>query len=90
MDYLHGALRPTRGAAIAVARLLPGTREVRFAGVGQHRAALIQSDGAARQMISHPGTVGHAVRKVRAIHLRLAGRRDGVVILGWDSQPHIF
>ena len=37
MDYLHGALRPTRGAAVAVARLVPGAREVRFAGSRQHR-----------------------------------------------------
>lgn len=62
MDCLHGALRATRGAAVAVATLAPGPREVRFAGVG-NIAGLIYSNGQARQMISHPGTVGHTLHK---------------------------
>ncbi len=63
IDYLDRALRPTRGAAIAIARLLPGAREVRFAGVG-NIGGMIHGERGSRQMISHAGTVGHSVRKV--------------------------
>jgi anti-sigma regulatory factor (Ser/Thr protein kinase) len=64
MDACHQSLRATRGAAMAVAQLDFGKDELRFAGIGNISACVI--DGAARkQMVSHNGIVGHNMRKVQ-------------------------
>jgi anti-sigma regulatory factor (Ser/Thr protein kinase) len=64
VDACHLALRATRGAAMAVAQLDFGNDELRFAGIGNISACII--DGAARkQMVSHNGIVGHNMRKVQ-------------------------
>ncbi len=64
LQRLHGALRATRGAAVAVARLDFAARIVRFAGVG-NVAGSIQYDHVSRQMISLPGIAGHDSQNVR-------------------------
>lgn len=63
----HAALKSTRGAAIAVARIDRKRGEVQFAGVGNIAGAIINSaDETSRtSMVSHNGIVGHAVRKVQ-------------------------
>jgi anti-sigma regulatory factor (Ser/Thr protein kinase) len=61
---LHDALRPTRGAAAAVAELDAGGRIVRFAGIG-NIAGTIVFDGRTRSMVSQHGVLGHAVRKLQ-------------------------
>ena len=67
--HLHEALRPTRGAAVAVAELDAGARRLRFVGVGNIVAAITapSATGAAtqRNLVSHPGTVGHEVRRIQ-------------------------
>jgi anti-sigma regulatory factor (Ser/Thr protein kinase) len=61
---LHGALQPTRGAAAAVADLdLPG-ETLRYAGVGNIGGAVL-ADGTSRSLVSHNGTLGHALYKAR-------------------------
>ena len=65
LDALHAALRPTRGAAGAVAVIDHTTRTLQFAGVGNIAGAIIGPTG--RQgLVSLAGTLGHEVRKVRA------------------------
>ncbi len=61
---LHGALKRTRGAAVAVAEVLRVEGVVRYAGVG-NIAARIQTGDNVRQMVSHNGTVGGEVRKIQ-------------------------
>jgi anti-sigma regulatory factor (Ser/Thr protein kinase) len=61
---MHGALRSTRGAAVAVASLNPATREILYAGVGNIAATIVTGE-ATRSMVSHNGTVGHEVRKIQ-------------------------
>jgi anti-sigma regulatory factor (Ser/Thr protein kinase) len=64
IDACHHALRATRGAALAVAQLDYASDELRFAGIGNISACII--DGEARkQMVSHNGIVGHNMRKVQ-------------------------
>ena len=64
IEACHQAMRATRGAALAVAQLDFGDDELRFAGIGNISACII--DGAARkQMVSHNGIVGHNMRKVQ-------------------------
>jgi anti-sigma regulatory factor (Ser/Thr protein kinase) len=66
MDACHAALRPTRGAAMAIATLNPATQELAFAGIGNIMAS-IYVDGGRRQLMSHNGIVGHNVRKVQEL-----------------------
>ncbi|MGW1986879.1 SpoIIE family protein phosphatase [Streptomyces collinus] len=54
---LNETLRRTRGAAVAVAQVDTGRRELRFAGVGNIGARLRTADGWT-SLISHPGIVG--------------------------------
>jgi len=65
MQAVHGALRPTRGAAAAVALLQPESELCSFCGIG-NIAASIRSAGASRSMVSHNGILGHQVRKMQA------------------------
>jgi anti-sigma regulatory factor (Ser/Thr protein kinase) len=60
----HAALRSTRGAAMAVAEVDPGRRLLRFAGIG-NVAGTVVGPGGPHGLVSHNGTVGHAVRKVQ-------------------------
>jgi hypothetical protein len=63
VEFAHGALRSTRGAALAVADL-DLAREVRYAGIG-NIAGLVSTSHDTRHMVSHPGIVGHEVRKIQ-------------------------
>ena len=62
MERTHDALRETRGAAVAIARV--EGQEVRFAGVGNVAASVI-ADATTRHMVSHPGIVGHQMSRVQ-------------------------
>jgi anti-sigma regulatory factor (Ser/Thr protein kinase) len=64
LENVHAALRASRGAAVAVARLDSRERIVRFAGIG-NIAGAIQHPQGLRQMISVPGISGHDMRRVR-------------------------
>lgn len=63
IERAHGALAPTRGAAVAAARLDPEGKTGLFAGVG-NIVCRIETERT-RTMISHNGIVGHAMRKVQ-------------------------
>jgi len=60
----HGALRPTRGAAIGIARIHATDGKVDFAGVGNIAGTIADDDGQ-RRVVSLNGIVGHEMRKVQ-------------------------
>jgi anti-sigma regulatory factor (Ser/Thr protein kinase) len=64
VEAIHRALAPTRGGALAVARIDAGAGLVRFVGVG-NIGALLSSGGEARRMASHNGTAGHVAPRIR-------------------------
>ncbi len=64
VDRIHRALRPTRGAAIAVAAIRPGLRQAAFAGIG-NISARIASPAGTRLLVSHNGTAGHHARHIQ-------------------------
>jgi anti-sigma regulatory factor (Ser/Thr protein kinase) len=64
VETIHGALRSTRGAAVAVSEVSPSQETVRFAGVG-NISGIVLSKGNTRQMVSHNGTAGHSARKIQ-------------------------
>jgi Stage II sporulation protein E (SpoIIE) len=63
VQFAHGALRSTRGAALAVAEL-DLAQEVRYAGIG-NIAGVVLAPGGNRHLVSHNGIVGHDMRKVQ-------------------------
>ncbi len=63
---IHMALRPTRGAAIAVARIDIAAGTVDYGGIGNISGALVEK-GVTRRMITEHGTAGHVAGRVRAL-----------------------
>lgn len=63
LEEIHRALRPTRGAAVAVAAIDRANRRIVFAGLG-NIAGTILSNGSTRSVVSHHGTAGHDVRRI--------------------------
>ncbi|HUR93792.1 MAG TPA: SpoIIE family protein phosphatase, partial [Gemmatimonadales bacterium] len=78
----HGALRHTRGAAVAMAEVRPGRQELTFAGVGNIGATIV-SGGASRSLVSIPGIVGHECRKIQEFSYPWASQ--AVVVLFSDG-----
>lgn len=71
VEHLHRSIAHTRGAAVAVAELDLQAATVRFAGLGNISATVV--DGTARRgMVSLPGIAGHQRRAVREYSYPLA------------------
>jgi anti-sigma regulatory factor (Ser/Thr protein kinase) len=81
LDYVHGGLRSTRGAAVSIARFDPAAREVAFAGVGNVAGALAEN-GTLKRMVSMPGTAGHNARKIQGFHYPF---QSGLIVLCSDG-----
>jgi anti-sigma regulatory factor (Ser/Thr protein kinase) len=66
LDSTHAALKSTRGAALAIARVDTVHRQVRYAGVGNIAGVILDAaSGARTSMVSQNGTVGYAIRKIK-------------------------
>ncbi|WP_343729224.1 ATP-binding SpoIIE family protein phosphatase [Duganella sp.] len=76
------ALRPTRGAALAIAAVDTVGQQLQFAGVGNISAS-IHAEGGRRQLMSHNGIVGHNMRRVQ--DLPFACPAGAVVVLASDG-----
>jgi anti-sigma regulatory factor (Ser/Thr protein kinase) len=81
LDYIHGGLRATRGAAVSIARVDRAAGKVIFAGIGNVAGAIISS-GSERRMVSLAGTAGHNARKIQAFDYPF---HHGLVILHSDG-----
>ncbi|RYZ65254.1 MAG: hypothetical protein EOP05_20875 [Proteobacteria bacterium] len=57
MMRLHALLRSTRGAALSLARWIPGKDSVEFLGIGNVRG-VVEDFVKQRTLLNHPGTVG--------------------------------
>jgi anti-sigma regulatory factor (Ser/Thr protein kinase) len=92
LERMHGALRPTRGAAAAVARIDLATGALRFAGVGNISARIV-AGGVARSLVSMNGTLGHSLRRIQGFDHELGPdallvmHSDGVTG-NWDLRAH--
>ncbi len=74
IEHIHLALRPTRGAAVAVADLDPERGSVVFAGIGNIAGILYAGTAPPRRMVSHNGTAGHVARRVQAFDYPFVAR----------------
>ncbi len=65
VERVHAAVRHTRGAAGAVAKVARGARTLTFAGLG-NVSGLVQGTASRHQMVSINGTLGHHAPTFRA------------------------
>ncbi len=65
MEDVHGALRPTRGAAVGIIRIHGALGRADFLGVGNIAGTIVRDDGA-RKVVSLPGIAGHEMRKLQS------------------------
>jgi serine phosphatase RsbU (regulator of sigma subunit) len=88
LEAAHAALRGTRGAALAIARLDPTRGEVRYAGIGNIAGVVTDSrTGRTIRLVTENGTVGHIVRKIRGFDYPWG--EDALLILHSDGvAPH--
>lgn len=63
VEALNLALRPTRGAAVAVAHIDAARKVVRFAGLGNISAAIYSAESV-RHLVSQHGTAGQGTRRI--------------------------
>jgi anti-sigma regulatory factor (Ser/Thr protein kinase) len=82
VEAIHRALAPTRGAALAVARIDAAAQVVRFVGVG-NIGAVLANGGEARRMASYNGTAGHVAPRIREFTYPFSGKP--LVILHSDG-----
>jgi anti-sigma regulatory factor (Ser/Thr protein kinase) len=84
VQAIHDGLRSTRGAAVAVARVDVARGAVVYAGIGNITGVLV--DGAAlRRMVSHNGTAGHSVQRIKEFEYPFRREERGVIILHSDG-----
>jgi len=93
LERMHAALKPTRGAAVAVAVIHPRERMLRFAGAG-NIAASIKQDALSKNLVSVSGIVGHQVRALQEFRYDWAAgstlimHSDGLTSRwSFDQQP---
>jgi anti-sigma regulatory factor (Ser/Thr protein kinase) len=81
LDYIHGGLRATRGAAISIARFDRDAGKVIYSGIG-NVAGVLAVNGGLRRMVSMAGTAGYNARKIQAFDYPFA---SGLVIMHSDG-----
>ncbi len=63
VERMHGALRPTRGAAVAVLAVDLERGVARYSGLGNIAAAVLREDGTRQNFVSQNGIAGHAASR---------------------------
>ena len=92
LHRIHLGLKKTRGAAVAIAEVVPARNELRFAGLGNIGGVIVAPNGS-RNLVSHNGTAGHDVRKIQEFKYEwnspgmLVMYSDGVT-RHWDMEKY--
>lgn len=87
---IHDALKKTRGAAVAVARIATAARELSFCSVGNITASLVRY-GHSKTLPTGNGIVGHILPRPETVTLPWTGR-DLLVMHsdGLHAQPRVY
>nr|WP_290225301.1 SpoIIE family protein phosphatase [Trichocoleus desertorum] len=86
LTAMHGALRSTRGAAVAIAAVNLQEQTVQYVGVGNIAGRLLDPESAnerSTSMVSHNGTVGFEMRKIQTFNYSWI--RGGLLIMYSDG-----
>jgi hypothetical protein len=81
IEYIHGGLRATRGAAVSMARFDAAARKIVFSGIG-NVAGMTVVAGETKRMVSMAGTAGFNARKIQSFDYPF---ERGLVILYSDG-----
>ncbi len=84
LKQVHGALRSTRGAAVAVAHIHLADRHVRYSGIG-NIAGVISQASKSVFMVSHSGTAGYHSPRFQEFSYPLP---DGALIVMHSDGLH--
>lgn len=85
MEQIHAALRTTRGAAVAVATVMPAqspAAAIDFVGVGNISGRVLL-DAKVHHLLSHNGIAGHQARKIQSFPYQWG--KDALLILHSDG-----
>ncbi len=82
LDLLHGALRSTRGAAVAIASIDIEAGTLAYAGVGNVAGAIVDGE-LSRSLISHNGIVGHQCHRIQ--QFSYPWPHSGVLVMNSDG-----
>jgi anti-sigma regulatory factor (Ser/Thr protein kinase) len=82
MTLMHDALRHTRGAAVAVARVELEAARVRYCGVGNISASILAGERG-RHLVSQNGTLGRHAPRIQ--EFTYAWPADGLLVLHSDG-----
>jgi hypothetical protein len=80
---VHQALRSTRGAAVAVARIDPFRQSITFAGAGNISARIYAGSQARQHLVSVNGTAGHQTERLQEFNYHWPS--DGLLLLHSDG-----
>lgn len=80
---VHAALRPTRGAAVAVLSVDVERRVGVFAGLGNISSMVLAPAGGRHNMVSHNGTAGHAAGRIQEFNYPLPPQ--GTIVMFSDG-----
>ncbi|HLY17494.1 MAG TPA: SpoIIE family protein phosphatase [Bryobacteraceae bacterium] len=92
LEDVHRALRPTRGAAVAVSFIEHEKRQVHYAGIG-NIAGVVLGGARAQFMVSHNGTAGLEARRLQEFDYKLPEEAilvmhsDGIAT-SWTLDPY--
>jgi anti-sigma regulatory factor (Ser/Thr protein kinase) len=93
IEAMHGALRKTRGAAVAVAHVDRVANELKFSGVGNIAASILNGPNTWKGATSHNGILGHEVRRIQEFSFpwsstsKLFMHSDGLATWSLDKYP---
>jgi anti-sigma regulatory factor (Ser/Thr protein kinase) len=65
LTAVHGALKSTRGGAVAIAELDRRHGTLKYSGLGNISARIVSADGGTHHLVSLPGIAGHAFRRLQ-------------------------
>jgi anti-sigma regulatory factor (Ser/Thr protein kinase) len=82
LDYLHDALKKTRGAVAAVAEIRPQEGALVYAGIG-NISAVVLAAGNSRSLVSHNGTLGMVTARIQ--EFRVPWAPDAILVLHSDG-----
>ena len=93
IEDVHGALRATRGAAVAMIAVDLDRGVARYAGVGNIAAVIINANGTRQSLISQNGTAGHTIPRIQEYNYPVAARATLIMYsdgLGthWDMASY--
>ena len=83
LERVHTALRPTRGAAVAILAVDLERGLARYSGLGNIAAAILREDGSRQNLVSQNGIAGHAARRFQEFSYPVPPR--SVIVLHSDG-----